>query len=53
MEQLNDFVQSPWLIVRKIQNKKNCLNHDHMTGRSTNHTNLYDHTMKTLNIEPK
>ena len=33
--------------------QKECLNHDHMTGRSINHINLYDHTTSTLNIEPK
>ena len=24
-----------------------------MTGRSTNHTNLYDHYKKTINLEPR
>ena len=37
----------------KNPKQKECLNCDHMTGRSTNDINVYDHTMRTLNIEPK
>ena len=37
----------------KKSKQKECLNCDHTTGRSTNHVNLYDHTTRTLNIEPK
>ena len=42
-------------MVNSMKNpkQKECLNHDHMAGRSTNHITLYDHTMRTLNIEPK
>ena len=37
----------------KNPKQKEHLNRDHMTGRSTNHINLYDHTTRTLNIELK
>ena len=37
----------------KKSKQKECLNHDHTTGRSTNHINLYNHTMRTLKIETK
>ena len=37
----------------KNPKQKECLNRDHTTGRSTNHINLYNHTTRTLNIEPK
>ena len=37
----------------KKSKQKEHLNRDHTTGRNTNHINLYDHTMRTLNIEPK
>ena len=35
----------------EIQDKRNHLIHDNTTGRSTNHTNLYDHNKKTINLE--
>ena len=37
----------------KKSKQKERLNRDHTTGRSTNHINLYDHTMKTMNIKLK
>ena len=42
-------------MVNSMKNpkQKECLNRDHVTGRSTNHINLYDHSTRTLNIEPK
>ena len=35
----------------KKSKQKEHLNHDHTAGRSTNHINLYNHTMRTLNID--
>ena len=37
----------------KNPKQKEHLNRDHTTGRNTNHVNLYNHTTRTLNIEPK
>ena len=37
----------------KKSKQKECLNHDHTAGRSTNHINLYDHITRTLKHRTK